>query len=410
MRCRPWRWILLLIPWALSGCSGDHAGRVWAGEVIDSAGVSLIRNPSKGVWGESQAWKVEEVLRIGDLGGDPSYQFGQVGSIAVSTGGEIFVMDRQVREVRVYSSSGDYLRSMGSPGTGPGEFSMGVTDVLVGPGDTVLIPDTGNRRIHRFLSNGRLVGSTPLDVDRFRFLRFRWNASTRRAAVQLRPVGSGRDPDEPTSDLIRLLETSGEMGEILLNVPSGGLFGPNVVRYFTPEPTWTLTDSLTVLYAVNNEFRIGVYDGGGRLKRVISKPTSPRPITDRDIRAFFAYLDRAWVAAGVPPSRLEENHRRVSFAETFPAFYSFEVGIDGSLWVQPVQAPGELSDEQIDLYNFIEDFGASGWEVFDREGRFLGVVNMPPRFQPRLFVDDLIYGVARDELDVQNVVVLRVRG
>ena len=43
-----------------------------------------------------------------------------------------------------------------------------------------------------------------------------------------------------------------------------------------------------------------------------------------------------------------------------------------------------------------------------REGRFLGVVSMPPKFQPRLFVGDAIYGVQRDELDVQYVVRVRV--
>ncbi len=47
---------------------------------------------------------------------------------------------------------------------------------------------------------------------------------------------------------------------------------------------------------------------------------------------------------------------------------------------------------------------ASGWDVFDRAGRYLGVVNMPPRFQPRLFHEDEIYGVWRDDIDVQYVV------
>jgi len=46
--------------------------------------------------------------------------------------------------------------------------------------------------------------------------------------------------------------------------------------------------------------------------------------------------------------------------------------------------------------------------VFDREGKFLGVVTMPPRFQPRLFHEDKIYGVWRDNLDVQYVMWLRI--
>ena len=50
---------------------------------------------------------------------------------------------------------------------------------------------------------------------------------------------------------------------------------------------------------MNNEYRIGFYGGDGTLQRVVSKPADPRPITDRDIRALFSYLDRAWLDAGV---------------------------------------------------------------------------------------------------------------
>ncbi len=73
-----------------------------------------------------------------------------------------------------------------------------------------------------------------------------------------------------------------------------------------------------------------------------------------------------------------------------------------------VRAPGLLSDEEIERYNFIEDFGGSNWDVFDADGRFLGEVAMPPRFTPRALLGDRIYGVARDALDVQYVVRLRV--
>jgi hypothetical protein len=52
--------------------------------------------------------------------------------------------------------------------------------------------------------------------------------------------------------------------------------------------------------------------------------------------------------------------------------------------------------------------GSPNWEVFDAEGRFLGVATMPHRFQPMRFEGDKIYGIQRDELDVQYIVVLNV--
>jgi hypothetical protein len=281
---------------------------------------------------------------------------------------------------------------------------MGASVVLISPGDTALVPDVRNRRINRYAPDGANLGSVSLDVEKVRHLRYQVN-STGGMAVQLRPVG--QVPDGPT-DAIVVLEPSGLNGDTLLQIPSGGLFQGPGIHYFTPEPLWDVTDSLTVVYGLNDEYRIGFYDRGGSLRRILKMPSEPQPITERDIKAFFSYLDRAWLDAGVPPSRLSQNHGAVHFAEFLPAFAVFHIGYRGSIWVQPVQAPGLLPDEEIERYNFIEDFGGSDWDVFDSEGRYLGAVAMPPRFTPRTFLGDRIYGVARDELDVQSVVRLRI--
>ena len=49
-------------------------------------------------------------------------------------------------------------------------------------------------------------------------------------------------------------------------------------------------------------------------------------------------------------------------------------------------------------------------DLFDAEGRYLGTVTMPDRFTPMRFIGDLVYGVWRDELDVQYAVRLRIGG
>ena len=145
-------------------------------------------------------------------------------------------------------------------------------------------------------------------------------------AVQLRPAPSPQQSAADSLDAIRVLEPSGAFGDTLLLVPSGGLLQGGEIHYFTPEPMWALTDSLTVLYGVNSEFRIGYYDRDGSLTRIVSKAFVPAPITERDTRAIFGFLDRAWLDAGVPPSRLPENRSRIRFAEFFPAFSVFGKG------------------------------------------------------------------------------------
>jgi 6-bladed beta-propeller len=139
---------------AVLGCSGGETGPAWAGSVRDSAGVTLVVNPDEGLWKPSEAWRLQEDLRIGEFGADPEYMFGQVGSIALNSRGELLVMDRQLRQVRVFSPEGAFIRAFGSAGPGPEEFGRGVTDVFVGPGDAVLVPDVRHRAIHRYDPDG----------------------------------------------------------------------------------------------------------------------------------------------------------------------------------------------------------------------------------------------------------------
>ncbi len=391
-----------------TACSAASEPSEWAGTITDSAGVLLVTNPEQGLWTESNAWTVVEDFRIGEAGGDPDYQFGQVGSIAVSSSGDIFVSDRQASEVRVFSRSGTYLRTIGEPGSGPGQFAPSAMEIMMSAGDTLIVPDVSNRRISRFLPDGTFAGSAVIGPAVGQPMRFNWNPASHHMAVQVRPIGSESRPVTSTTDAIRLVETSGTMTDTLLDLPSGGLFQETGLRFFTPEPMWDIGDSLTVLSAINSEYRILLHDRNGALRRVITRPFKLRAIGDRDIRALFVYLDRRWLDAGVPPERLPRNHSLVGFADFFPAFYTFQTGYRGTLWVQPVQSPADLSDDEIEGYNFLEDFGASGWDVFDAEGKYLGVVTMPHRFQPRLFLEDRIYGVWRDELDVQYVVRLKI--
>ncbi len=373
----------------------------WTGTITDSAGVAIVVNPTEGTWTADQQWTLEEEMRFGSLDGDPEYQFGQVGFLAVGSDGRIYVSDTQARHSRVFSSDGHYVQTIGGPGGGPGELGRSTGFLALTAGDTVIVPDPANRRINRYASDGTVLSDAPLRVEQGRPARYHISPSGT-IAVQLRPPAD-------TIDAIVVIEPSGWLGDTLLTFPSGGANRvAGEITQFSPEPAWNVTDSLSVIYGVNNDYRIGMYDRNGSLSRILSKPYEPVRVTERDLRAFWAYIDRAWLNNGVSPARLPELHSRMHFAEFFPAFMSIQIGYLGTIWVQPIQTPGNLTDEELERYNFIEEFGSPNWDVFDGEGKFLGVVTMPKRFQPRLFHEDKIYGVWRDDLDVQYVMRLRI--
>ena len=109
------------------------------------------------------------------------------------------------------------------------------------------------------------------------------------------------------------------------------------------------------------------------------------------------------------------------FADHYPAYARILIGPRNSFWVQHIPLPSELTDEERVSWNFmevltgvswnlIEDIGAPDWDVFDFEGKFLGTVTMPLGFAPRTIVGNKIYGVWRDELEVQYAVRLGIVG
>ena len=246
---------------------------------------------------------------------------GQIGSLALNGVGNILVVDRQAREVREFTAQGEYVRTIGSPGQGPGQFERGVTDIFLTKGDTLLVPDVRNRRVHRFAPDGSLLDAVSLDIGKYRVLRSRWSAVRAEGVMQVRPAASESE-DQPNDEL-RVVNSDGSLGAVLLSLPRGGLFEPGgALRYFTPEPMWGVTDSLTVMYGVTGEYRLGLYDRGGALRTVIAREHMPRPITDRDIRAFFAYLDRAWLANGARPGPAEGQPTEGSLCRDLSSVFS----------------------------------------------------------------------------------------
>ena len=395
----------------LAGCGGGGAD--WTGTVTDSAGVAMVQNPSEGLWPASAVWQLEEELRIGETEGRPEYQFGQIGTISVGSDGSLYVIDTQAQQVKVFSPDGTFERTIGRPGAGPGEIGTGAAFVLVGAGDTVFVPDLTNRRINRYAPDGTPLGSELIAIERGLPVLFRATSSGQIVA-QIRSLSLPDRPAPDTLDRIVRLTSTGTIGDTLLEFPSGGTLnlggGTPEINLFAPEPAWDVNDELQVVYGVNDVYRIGVYATNGELRRIITKPFERQPVSDNDREAIMNALTRAWTDAGVPPSLLPQLRSFVHFGEFIPAFSSLQVGPGGTFWVQHLQSAAGLTPEELEQFNVQEDLGAPDWDVFDADGRFLGVVTMPPQFQPRLFHGERIVGVWRNDLDVPFVMRLRIVG
>ena len=65
-------------------------------------------------------------------------------------------------------------------------------------------------------------------------------------------------------------------------------------------------------------------------------------------------------------------------------------------------------DAEVFLADVTLRLGAPDWDVFDAEGRYLGVVTLPDGVEAVQFSGDAIYGVWRDPMGVEYVKRLRI--
>lgn len=84
------------------------------------------------------------------------------------------------------------------------------------------------------------------------------------------------------------------------------------------------------------------------------------------------------------------------YPERLPSASELMSDTAGNVWVRPFVTPS--AEEE-----------APSFMVFDPEGRRLGRVAFPPRFEPRAITADRVYGVWTDELDVEHVRVYEPR-
>jgi len=404
--------LLLTLP-VLQACGGAGA---WEGTMTDSAGITVVHNTATPLWGSGDAWTVTEDLRIGTIAGEPEYQFGQilpVGSIDVDAEGNIYVMDGQALEAKVYDPQGTYLRTIGGPGSGPGEFSAQAFFLFTDNAGRVLIPDLGNQRVSIFDTSGSLAGSFPIQLQAGIPARWKVDAAGR-VMAQLRGLNVPGIAALEEGDPIVVYDTTGAVVDTVAILPKGETLQEISQEQFSmlmfaPEPIWDLDAAGAVLYGMNNEFRILVNDSEGNLVRVITFPAERKLVGETDKTAILGLFRDQMETAGAPPAQIEQILQGIGFAEYYPAFSQILAGPDNTLWVQQVQNADDLTEgaEEEAEVDF-QDLGSPNWDIFDSEGRYLGTIALPDRFSPVTVRGNQIFGVWADELDVQYVMRLTI--
>jgi len=434
---------VLAVSIALAGCGREGTSAGDLATATDSAGILVIHNTAP-VWQAGEEWHLEPepTLDIGEEHGPPEVAFGYAHSPVRLSDGRIVVADMQTNRMYFYDSTGTYLSSAGGSGQGPGEFEQlyrlrriaGDSLMALNPATLTSIFSPDGEFVRRFSLEpvrgrgniwwtGYLEGGTLLALSLRR-------EGTRDIEPPANPQPGVEYPsfDVPErhefyrDTLLHFLYTmEGQMIDSVAKWP-GQYLSEN--RVFAPNAAYAYSGDV-IHHSPGDAVEIRSWrvlvrgydvaasqdDAGAaeaatheliRLERIVRRdPLRDLTVTNADREAHFA-RERArfeQMAAQIPDmdrAAMERYMLQQRFPERIPA-HANRMYADpaGNLWLQEYDidsTPGR----------------ATRWSVFDPDGRWLGIVDMPEGFTVNEIGTDYVLGVWRDELDVQYVRMYRL--
>jgi hypothetical protein len=359
----------------------------------------------------------QQELIIGELDGAEELTFGQIDGLAVSEDGSIYVLDGQAQTIRIFDATGRYVSTFGRAGEGPGELKQPGGMVFL-PDGRLAVRDPGNARISIYSATGESLTTWPIpggfftsapmfvdtagrlytDVIAERRPDGSWNVGLLRldstGAVVDTLARPFRDYEAPT---LRAERRSAQGTSLSMsNVP------------FWPQPFSAINRRGEVVGGIADRYAILTWRADGSVQR-IERERAPVAVEQGEADAAVERITRSmsnlqsgWRWDGPRPPA----HK--------PHFSELRIADDDRIWVRVPQTsvrqdpdPDAEPDDKgrMPVDTWLEPMV---YEVFEPTGEPVATVRMPERFRPWVMRGNHIWGVLRDDMDVQYIVRLRI--
>ena len=370
--------------------------------VRDSAGIVIVENAAS-IWLPDETWKVGNLISsIGAVDGDPEYQLYNANDAIRLSNRNIVIANSGTSELRFFDENGQFIRSVGRSGGGPGEFSQNnslrALERLAG--DTLYTWDVNSQIISVFDSSGKFVRSSRFGTGERLYLMSQnagggWFFDGSMLLTLYNPTENEYSQNGMLQEVVRLIrftESGDSVGcygdfvdhEAYIHTQSGG---PTMVHVPPLSSNLTVRTGNDRAYIGNGiTYEISVYGLDTRLEMIIRKEDEVRPVTD-DLINWALNIELETVPEELKPV-VRRNHQEMSFPAILPFYRTFEIDLEGNIWVKAYAVKSDPSNE---------------WSIFSRDGVWLGTITLPHGFEPYEIGADYLLGVAKDELDVEYI-------
>jgi len=331
------------------------------GESVTTNDVVHVRNsdePSQGV----RTLRLIEKWRVG--GEDDDMLMGVITDVLAGPDSSVWLLDRQLCQVLVYSADGEYLRTLSREGDGPGEIRMPrkmlwMTDGSLGildrsSGQITRIDDEGlpMSSFHVKADDGVATGNIQLD-----------NADYRGGTLVLCGTGWRNEGGEFTQfNFLAIYGEDGSARRHLMEVPSGFDFSTRSFdetnTYFVGQDGWAIDDDGLIYYAPERDrYEVHVLDAAGNLIRIIARDYKQRRRTAEDKES---------MAGGYSMSIDNEDvELRTKFLDFDPVINQLRIDHRGHLWVSHSRSQRDLPDDILRTF-----------DIFDGDGHYCEILKI----------------------------------
>lgn len=398
-----WNTVLALVAAVIvtCGCSESESSTPVA-QVIDSAGLRVVSYDLTEVDAPVYRRVGDPDLQIGVVEGAPEYTFSRIVDVELLNDSLVIVSDAVSREIRVFDVQGQYQRSIGQQGEGPGEFVTAPSIVGVSV-DTLFAYDPGGGRLSSFTVEGQFLRTLTVNSATGNRISELTRRSDGSYLAQSRWVAPDQTPVlhdirlELDSVVIERLTSDGDLIDTMAvmadrnrarMVQDGGGGRVSVIQAQPPYTARAFVRSAgpVVVIGRNDSFELELGQGTGppTLLRVLGVD---HPATSTEIRSYQEARMRE--AMGERP--LDPRTRRLNLdylPARLPAFGEVTLGRDGDIWVAITEFDGSNGYDRL---------------VFSSAGELRGLVHTPPDMRLMVVRPSYIIGVITDELDVPYV-------
>lgn len=394
-----------LLVLSLSACSDPRGSHI---AVRDSAGIRIVENANR-LWKSGEEWRVgaDPSIRIGSVDGDDQgAQFSYVRGIGRLSDGRVVVLEGEAGEVRWFDADGQHLFTRGGRGEGPGEFTS-ANELLVLPGDTVLVRDAPRIKFVLYSSNGDFIREEFVDLNRYRELG-QWMECLTGTLPDRSLLGCQREPGLPApraepghfrsygrfAVATSSFDTVYRLG-VYGGIEQWGVGASNGRTAFFVHPFHSFTrlaiggTPTRVAVALNPGYSIEVWTPDGQLEKIIRRVNARRAATKAEHERAIELMRQ--YERGDPA--FERALAEMEIPDSIPAIGNLAFGPDGEIWA--ARPSVMLEDPRI-------------WDVFNGAGEYLGEVAGPPNFVIYNVGRDYVLGLRRGEFDVPFVEVYRL--